>query len=72
MLEFYTFPSSPFLIFDIFVNCNWLPLGGSTHLHTNNTQSNTKQITQNLQRISNKMQQCIRIFISYLYESQHV
>jgi len=31
-----------------------------------------KVMSSNSQRKSNKMQQCIRIFISYLYEAQHV
>ena len=39
-------------LYDIFVNCNWVVTGGSTHLHTNNTQNNTNnnrtiQITTN-------------------------
>ena len=72
MLEFYTFPSSPFLIFDIFVNCNWVATGWQyTFTHKQYTERHETKI-QNSQRKSNKMQQCIRIFISYLYEAQHV
>jgi hypothetical protein len=50
----YTLKWPVILWYDIFINCNWVSPGGSTHLHTNNTQNNTNnnqtmQITTNVE-----------------------
>ena len=45
-LRFWISQIAKYMIYDIFVNCNWVATRWqqySTHLHTNNTQNDTKQ-----------------------------